>query len=150
MPIWAQWVSFTIAIIGAISGLYALWLNYKRTKIQINREKERLENKKKAIFKISRTKQQGSKSMQDRFLLANIGEAAAYNVSIEFHSWNRMKTEKRKVNPILFNEIPENINAGQELNLLMIISKDTSPPFEVKIYWDDDNKQGNEKTEILN
>ncbi|NAP00116.1 hypothetical protein FRY77_29480 [Halomonas sp. MG34] len=149
MPVWVQWVSFGIAVIGAISGLYALWLNHKRTKITLNHEKERQEEKKKASFKISITKQPGRTRMQDKFILTNTGQAIANNVSVEFYSDRRGTDGKQKVNPLIA-EVPKTINPGQEVNIIMLLHAGAMPPFEVRIYWDDEFEQGNIKTEILN
>jgi hypothetical protein len=143
LPTWIQWVSFALSVVGSISGIYALILNHQRTTITKRKEKERLEAKKKAKFSIERTKEMGSKRMQDKFILRNIGEAEARNVKVEFYNYDRMGDgSKRQVN-LLMDEIPSTINAGHTIKALMIIAGNTAPPWEVVISWDDDFKEGN-------
>ncbi|WP_400244979.1 hypothetical protein AB3U99_01235 [Niallia sp. JL1B1071] len=150
MPVWTQWISLGLAILGSITGIWALVLNQQRTTITKRVEKERLEAKKKAIFQVERTKQMGSRQMQDRFLLHNIGQSEARAVQVEFYNYNRFnKGEKRKINPII-DKIPSKINGGQTVNILLSIAGNTTLPYEIIITWDDNFKNGNKLETTLN
>ncbi|MDE4086185.1 hypothetical protein PO902_14150 [Planococcus maritimus] len=143
MPIWVQWVSFLIAIVGASSGLYALFLNHQRTTIVVRAEKERLEKKNKAKFSISRIKAQGSKRLQDKFVLQNVGEAEARNIKVDFFNTNRLGDGSKRKISLLMEDVPSRMNAGQTNEFLMGIHGGTAPPWEIVITWDDDFKEGN-------
>ncbi|WP_225230575.1 hypothetical protein [Cytobacillus stercorigallinarum] len=150
LPVWTQWISLGLAILGSITGIWALVLNQQRTTITKRIEKERLEAKKKASFQVERTKQMGSKQMQDRLLLHNIGQAEARELKVEFYNYDRFnKGEKRKINPLI-DRIPSKINAGQTVNILLSIAGNTAPPYEIIITWDDDFKKGNKLETTLN
>jgi|SRR5690625_205320 len=142
MPIWVQWVSFALAIVGSISGVYALILNHQRTSITKRKEKERLEAKKKANFIVERTKQMGSRRLQDHFLLHNNGQAEARNVKVEFYNYDR-EGKRKKADPLGGDPVPSKINPQQTVNMLMILDAYNIPPFEIIITWDDDFKSGN-------
>jgi len=150
MPIWVQWISFALAVIGSISGIWALVLNQQRTTITKRKEKERLESKKKAKLSVERTKEMGSKRMQDKFILRNIGEAEARNVKVEFYNYDRRGDGSKKQINILLDEIPSTINAGHTVKTLMMIAGNTAPPYEIVITWDDDFKNGNVIETTLN
>ena len=149
MPLWVQWVSFALAIIGSASGLFALYLNHERTTIARRKENERLEAKKKAVFTVNRTKQVGSKRMQDRFLLNNNGQAEARNIEVHFYNydWNK---DRREINPLGGEKVPSKINPGHTINMQMVIYKGTAPPYEIVITWDDDFQSGNRLETTLN
>ncbi|MCQ6277318.1 hypothetical protein JMM81_20810 [Bacillus sp. V3B] len=150
MPTWVQWISFGLAIVGSMTGIWALVLNHQRTTIAKRKEKERLESKKKAKFSVDRIKEMGSKSMQDKFILQNVGEAEARNVQVEFYNYDRKGDgSKRKVN-LLMDNVPSKINAGQTVKTLMMIAGSTAPPFEIVITWDDDFQDGNQFETTLN
>lgn len=149
MPTWVQWVSFGLACIGSIFGVWAFILNYQRTAIIKRNEKERLEKKKKAKFSIDRIKEMGSKQMQDKFVISNIGEADARNVEVKFLNTDRGSTEKKEVNPLNEN-VPSKIVAGQTVKVLMSIYMGNTPPYDVIITWDDDFEAGNKIEFILN
>lgn len=150
MPTWVQWISFGMAAIGSIFGVWAFILNYQRTTIVKRKENERLEGKKKAKFSVDRSKEMGSKRMQDKFILENVGEAEARNVQVEFYNYDRRGDgSKRKIN-LLMDNVPPKINAGQTVKTLMMIHMDTAPPYEIAISWDDDFKSGNKIETTLN
>ncbi|MFE4522008.1 hypothetical protein ACFRCQ_07595 [Cytobacillus firmus] len=149
MPTWVQWVSFGLALLGSITGIWALVLNQQRTTIMKRKEKERLEAKKKAKFTVDRTKEMGSKKLQDKFVLQNIGEAEARNVEIEFYNYDR-DGNKHLIDPLAGGKIPSKINAGQTVKTLMAIYMGTAPPYEIVITWDDDYKNGNKLETTLN
>ncbi len=133
-----QWVSFALSLVGSISGIYALFLNHQRTTITKRKEKERLEAKKKAKFSIERTKEIGSKRMQDKFVLSNIGEAEARNVKVIFYNYDRHGDGSRRQIKILMDTIPSTINSGHTVKALMMIAGNTAPPWDIVITWDDD------------
>lgn len=144
MPTWVQWVSFGMAAVGSIFGVWAFILNFQRTTIIKRKENERLEAKKKAKFSVDRTKEMGSKRMQDKFILQNVGESEARNVVVEFYNYDRRGDgSKRKIN-VLMDNVPLIINAGQTVKSLMMIAGNTAPPYEIVISWDDDFKNGNQ------
>lgn len=150
MPTWVQWVSFGMAAVGSIFGVWAFILNYQRTTIVKRREKERLESRKKARFSVDRMKEMGTKNMQDKFVLKNIGESEARNVEVEFFNYERRGEKLRqKINPLM-DDIPEKINSDQMIKALMIITGSTAPPFEIIITWDDDFSDGNKIDLIIN
>lgn len=150
MPTWVQWVSFSLAVIGSLSGLWALVLNHQRTSILKRKEKERLEAKKKAKFHIDRTKEMGSRRGQDKFIITNVGEAEVKNVNVEFYNYDRFGDGSKKKTNVLMNKIPSNIISGQSIKENMLLSKDSSPPWELVIHWDDDFKEGNSVEITLN
>ncbi|MEK4406673.1 hypothetical protein MKZ26_20115 [Sporosarcina sp. FSL K6-6792] len=150
MPTWIQWVSFGLAIVGSITGIWALVLNHQRTTILRRKEKERLESKKKAKFQVDRTKEMGSKRMQDKFIIRNIGEAEARNVIIEFYNYDRFGDGSKIKSNVLSDKIPSTILAGHTIKSLMIIAGNSSPPWEIVISWDDDFKEGNVIETTLN
>lgn len=145
MPIWVQWVSFALAVVGSISGLYALYLNHERTSIARRQEDERLEAKKKATFNVERKKEAGSKRMQDRFLLHNNGQAEARNVDVRFYAYDS-KGNRKRIDPLGGGKVAKNINAGHTVNKLMV----TAQTLEIEITWDDDFKNGNKLDTTLN
>lgn len=150
LPIWVQWVTFALSVVGSISGIYALILNHQRTVITRRNESERLQAKKQANFKVDRTKEQGSKRLQDKFILENVGQAEARNVKVEFYNYDRKGDgSKRKIQP-LGDKVPTRINAGQRSKLLMMIAGNTTLPYEIVITWDDDFKSGNKLETTLN
>lgn len=149
LPTWIQWVSFALSVVGSISGIWALVLNHQRTAITKRKEKERLEAKKKAKFSIERTKEMGSKRLQDYFIIRNNGEAEARNVKLEFYN-NDREGNKRQIDPLGGEKVPSTIIAGHKVKILMLIHMDNSPPYEVVITWDDDFKSGNVIETTLN
>lgn len=149
MPVWVQWVSFVLAVVGSLSGLIALYLNFQRTTITKRIEKERLETKKKAKFRMDRAKEMLGRGMQDYFHLRNFGENEARNVKVKFYKENKDKDDRREVFP-LYSEIPSAINSGQTAKAILVLQGGRNVPFEVVITWEDDFKSENELKEILN
>jgi hypothetical protein len=150
MPTYIQWISFGLAVVGSITGLWALILNQQRTAILRRKEKERLEAKKKAKLKVYRTKEMGSKRMQDKFIVHNIGEAEARNVNVEFYNYDRFDDGSKRKTNVLMDKIPSTIPAGYEIKALMIIAGNSSPPWEIVISWDDDFREENTVETTLN
>ncbi|MGP4073978.1 hypothetical protein ACTWQB_15730 [Piscibacillus sp. B03] len=149
MPIWVQWVSFAFAVVGFCSGLYALYLNHERTTIVRRQEKERLEEKKKAKFKVDTGEKMGSKRIQKRFLLTNVGQAEARNVQVEFYNYDREKNRK-KCDPLAGESVPSTINSGQTVDMLLVADMLNAPPYDIVITWEDDNKSDNIINTTLN
>lgn len=143
MPVWVQWISFSLAIVGSISGIYALYLNYQRTVIVKRKENERLESKKKAKFKIERVLERDGKGSHSVLYLQNFGESGAKNVKVKFYKGN-----DQEVFP-LYSPLPTTINAGQKARAVLGLHKSVNVPFEVLITWDDDYKVENELKETL-
>jgi hypothetical protein len=148
LPIWMQWVSFVLSLVGSASGIYALILNHQRTTITKRKEKERLEAKKKAKFSVDRTQEMGSKRIQNIFSLQNIGEAEARNVKVKFYNYDR-DGNKQEINP-LANSLPSKINSGQTVKTLLVLFVDMAPPFEIVVTWDDDFQNENKLETTLN
>ncbi|MEG8975385.1 hypothetical protein U8Y98_01565 [Priestia megaterium] len=150
MPTWVQWISFVLSVVGSASGIYALILNHQRTTITKRKEKERLDSKKKAKFSIDRTKEMGSKRMQDKFVLSNTGEAEARNVKVEFYNYDRRGDGSKKQVNALMDAIPTTINSGHTVKALMMIAAHTAPPWDVVITWEDDFQNENKLETTLN
>jgi hypothetical protein len=149
MPVWIQWVTFSLAIISLLMSSYALKLNHDRTSIIKRKEKERLEKRKKAKFSIERTKQMGSKRLQDIFVLTNEGESEARNVNVTLFNKDRDNGETKECK-VLMDRVPELILSGQAVKVLMAIHGGTAGPWEVVIKWDDDFEDNREHRVILN
>ncbi|PRS16535.1 hypothetical protein C6W27_09035 [Bacillus paralicheniformis] len=150
MPNWVQWISFGLSIIGSVFGVWAFILNYQRTAIIKRKEKERLDDKKKASFTIDRTQDIGRRNMLDKFVLHNNGQAEARNVQVEIYNYDRKGDgSKRKIQP-LQEKVPTKINANQEVRILISIAGNTALPWEVVVTWDDDYQEGNKIEATLN
>ncbi|QHT45571.1 hypothetical protein M662_03260 [Bacillus sp. SB49] len=157
MPVWMQVISFILSIVGTVFGGYALVLNHQRTKITKTKENERLTNKRKASFAISRDKEIRVKRDRDVFILKNTGEAEARNLTISFYIHSEKgksinsstpENEKTLVN-VLLHKIPDKINSNQVTKTTMIMHAGQAPPFEVVLKWEDDHSSKNELKEIL-
>jgi len=150
LPIWTQWISLVLAIVGSITGVWALVLNQQRTNRTKRQETERLEAKKKASFQVERIKEMGSKRMQDKFVLSNMGEATAKNVEVKFFNDNLLSGMKKQSIQPLMDRIPTTINSKQEIKCQLLIANNTTLPYEIIITWDDDFKENNKLKTTLN
>lgn len=148
MPVWVQWVSFALAVVGSLSGLFALYLNFQRTTITKRVERERLEAKKKAKFRIEHGREVFGSGQEKVFYLHNFGENDAKNVVVKFYKEDENRVIKREVSP-LYSKIPETINSGQKVKSVMGVDGKMNFPFTVVITWDDDFTNENELEEIL-
>jgi hypothetical protein len=152
MPIWVQWVSLALAVVGSITGIYALILNHQRTTIIKRKEKERLEAKKKAKLIIQQTSDMSEKKIRRNFIvIRNDGQADARNVSLQFYKVNDQSGKRQRIVPLLGEIIPSRIAETQELKVQYFYTKDKVPlPWELEITWDDDFNSGNKIETTIN
>lgn len=117
---------------------YALLLNRKRTKIIIEQDKERKQEKNKASLSIERIKEDGRKSPQHYLVVKNTGKATARNI--------QMKIENKTgvINPLLESVVTE-IHGGDSVKYLFLLHGGTSLPYTITLKWEDKNQTENEK-----
>src|SRR5699024_12637566 len=72
----------------------------------------------------------GSKRMQDKFVLSNMGEATAKNVEVKFFNDNLLSGMKKQSIKPLMDRIPTKINSKKEIKCKLLINNNTQMPNE--------------------
>ncbi|MGG3573252.1 hypothetical protein ABES80_12320 [Bacillus gobiensis] len=140
MPVWVQWMTFVIAIIGACTGLCSLYFNFKNTRIAMTKENERIEKKNKANVIVEKTYELSSKGRKkDMLAFSNTGEAVAEDITLEIYAVNNSLVDIEKYIGIY----PTKLNPSETFKIQFVFDMLTPPPWKITITWKDDYQENN-------
>ncbi|WP_419872768.1 hypothetical protein [Candidatus Pristimantibacillus sp. PTI5] len=136
-------IAIIISLASFIISVFALLLNFQRTRIAVREDKDKQNQKKKANLKLDRTKEPGSKRLNDVLIITNDGKGKATNISLTFVN------RDGQINP-LFGELPTVLQGESSVKIGMTIHGGTAPPWDITVSWDDDFELGNNYTTKMN
>lgn len=140
MPEWIQWITFGLSVMGSLFGVWSFVLNRKNIKINLQKEKERLADKKKANMRININMDYSSKPI---LIISNEGIASANNIKVNFKN-----KKSGEIHPYIGN-IPNSIPGKNKIKLGLILHNGTSLPWDVDLTWDDEHEIGRTYSTII-